>query len=76
MDTVPKDGNNSLVEISLRETLEEVATGVFEYAGLNDEHTVYWCFYYFHKRMSKLYIVCPQADGFWGTWMPGINREL
>ena len=59
---MPKDGNNSLVEIPLRETLEEVATGFFEYARLNDEDAGDGCLYYFHKRMSKLYIVCPQAD--------------
>ena len=59
---MPKNGRYLLVEFSLRETLEEIAAGVFEYAGLNDEHARDICLYYFHKRMSKLYIVCPQAD--------------
>ena len=65
VDTMPKDGRYFLVKLSLRETLEEVASGVFEYTGLNDEHAGDICFYYFHKNMSYLYIVCPQAD-FWG----------
>ena len=38
-----------LIEFSLRETLEEIASGVFEYARLNDEHAVDICFYYFHS---------------------------
>ena len=62
VDTMPKDGRYHGIEIPLWETLEEVTTGVFEYARLNDEHAGDICFYYLHKRMTKLYIVCPQAD--------------
>ena len=40
VDTMPKDGRYHGIEIPLRETLEEVTAGVFEYAQLNDEHTV------------------------------------
>ena len=76
MDTVPKDGRYFLVEFPLRETLEEIAAGVFEYTGLNDEHAVDICFYNFHKSLSKLYNVCPQADGFWEREFRGINREF
>ena len=60
---MPKDGRYFLIKLSLREALEEVASGVFEDAWLNDEHTGDGCFYYFHKSMFKLYIECPQADG-------------
>ena len=38
VDTMPKDGRYLLVKLSLREALEEVTSGVFEYAGLNNEH--------------------------------------
>ena len=76
VDTMPKDGRYLLVKFPLREALEEVATWVFEYSGLNDEHTRDICLYYFHKRMSKLYIVCPQADCFGERELPGINREF
>ena len=48
VDTMPKYGRNFLVKLSLRETLEEVATGVFEYTGLNDEHAGDICLYYIH----------------------------
>ena len=48
VDTMPKDGRNFLIELSLREALEEVATGVFEYAGLNDEHARDMCLNYIH----------------------------
>ena len=41
-----------------------------------NEHAVYWCFYYFHKSMFKLYIVCPQADYFGEREFPLINREF
>ena len=46
---MPKDGSYLIIELSLRETLEEITTGVFEYAGLNEEHARDMCFYYFHK---------------------------
>ena len=38
---MPKDGRYNGIEFPLREALEEVAAGVFEYAGLNDENAVY-----------------------------------
>ena len=38
MDTVPKDRRYLRIEFSLRESLEEVASGVFEDSGLNDEN--------------------------------------
>ena len=59
---MPKDGSYLIIELSLRETLEEITTGVFEYAGLNEEHAGDMCFYY-SINLSKLYIVRPQADG-------------
>ena len=76
VDTMPKDGRYFLVKLSLREALEEVASGVFEYARLNNENAGDICFYYLHKRMTKLYIVCPQADGLGELEFPGINREF
>ena len=39
-----KDGRYFLVKLPLRETLEEISAGVFEYAGLNDEHARDICF--------------------------------
>ena len=35
---MPKDGRYFLIEFPLREALKEIATGVFEDTGLNDEH--------------------------------------
>ena len=49
VDTMPKDGRYFLIELSLREALEEVASGVFEYARLNDEHAGDGCLYDVHK---------------------------
>ena len=46
---MPKDGRNLLVELSLREALEEIAAGVFEDTGLNDEHARDGCLYDVHK---------------------------
>ena len=46
VDTMPKYGRYFLVELPLREALEEVAAGVFEYTWLNDEHTGDFCLYY------------------------------
>ena len=46
--TVSKDGRYLLVEFPLRKTLEEVATGVFEDARLNDEHAGDTCLYDIH----------------------------
>ena len=48
VDTVPKDGRYFLIKLSLRETLEEITAGVFEYARLNDEHAGDWCLYDVH----------------------------
>ena len=48
VDTMPKDGRYFLIELSLRETLEEIATGVFEYSRLNDEHAGDGCLYDVH----------------------------
>ena len=45
---MPKYGRYLLVELSLRETLEEVASGVFEDSGLNDEDAGDGCLYYVH----------------------------
>ena len=45
---MPKDGRNLLVKLSLRETLEEVAAGVFKDTGLNDEHAGDICLNYVH----------------------------
>ena len=52
VDTMPKDGRYFLIELTLRETLEEIAAGVFEYAGLNDEHAGDICLYYIHNVIS------------------------
>ena len=41
---MPKDGRYFLVKRPLREALEGVAAGVFEYAGLNDDHAWDICF--------------------------------
>ena len=45
---MPKDGRYFLIELSLRETLEEVASGVFEYTGLNNENAGDGCLYDVH----------------------------
>ena len=47
---MPRYRRYLLVKLSLRKTLEEIATGVFEYARLNDEHAVDICLYYFHSN--------------------------
>ena len=49
VDTMPKDGRYLLIEFSLREALEEIASGVFEDARLNDEHARDGCLYDVHK---------------------------
>ena len=36
--TMTQDWSNLLFKLSLREALEEIASGVFEDARLNDEH--------------------------------------
>ena len=46
---MPKYGLYFLIKLSLREALEEVASGVFEYTGLNDEHAVDICLNYVHN---------------------------
>ena len=48
MDTIPKYLRYLFVELSLREALEEKATGVFEYVRLIVEHAVDFCFYDIH----------------------------
>ena len=48
----------------------------YNYAWLNDEHAGDICFYNFHKSLSKLYNVCPQADCFGEREFPEINREF
>ena len=45
---MPKDGRYNGIEFPLREALEEVAAGVFEDTGLNDEHAGDICLYNFH----------------------------
>ena len=45
---MPKNGRYSLVKFPLREALEEIASGVFEYAGLNDEDAGDGCLYDIH----------------------------
>ena len=45
---MPKYGRNFLVNLSLRETLKELAAGVFEDTGLNDEHAGDICLYDIH----------------------------
>ena len=45
---MPKDGRYFLIELSLREALEEITSGVFEDTGLNDEHAGDICLYYIH----------------------------
>ena len=45
---MPKDGCYLLIKLSLREALEEVASRVFEYTGLNDEHAGDICLNYIH----------------------------
>ena len=39
-----------LFEFSQREALEEISSGVFEDARLNDEHAEDICLYYFHSN--------------------------
>ena len=56
---MPKDGRYFLVKLPMREALEEVASGVFEYAGLNDEHTGDICFDYLHNQ----FVVLPKGQG-------------
>ena len=56
---MPKDGRYFLVEFPLREALEEIAAGVFEYTGLNDEHAGDICLYYFHKnKCVTFWVLC------------------
>jgi hypothetical protein len=38
---MPKNGCDLFIEFSLREGLEEIATGVFEYAWFDDEDAIY-----------------------------------
>ena len=43
-------GVSFLVKLPLRDALEEIAAGVFEDTGLNDEHVGDICLYYFHSN--------------------------
>ena len=45
---MPRYRRYLLVKLSLRKTLEEIATGVFEDTGLNDEHAGDICLYDIH----------------------------
>ena len=45
---MPKEGRYFLIKLSLREALEEIASGVFEDTGLNDEHAGDSCLNYVH----------------------------
>ena len=53
---MPKYGSYLFIEFSLREALEEIASGVFEDAWLNDEHAIKFCFYYFHRLILLLHL--------------------
>lgn len=53
---MPKYGRNLFIKLSLREALEEIASGVFEYTWLNDEHAVNICLYYFHIQILLLHL--------------------
>ena len=46
---MPKYGRYFIIEFFLREALEEIASGIFEYAWLNDEHARDICLYYIHR---------------------------
>lgn len=48
VDGVTQDGGNLLIELPLREALEEVAAGVTKNFGFDDENTIYVCFNYVH----------------------------
>ena len=43
-----KYGRNFIIKFPLRETLEEVVSGVFEYTGLNNEYAGDGCLYDVH----------------------------
>ena len=51
------DGSFLIIEFPLWEALEEVASGVFEYSGLNDEHARDIYFYNFHKKNDDLLLI-------------------
>ena len=48
MDRMAQYRSHLLVKFTLRETLEEIATGILEDARLNDEHAINISFDYFH----------------------------
>ena len=52
---MPKDGCYLLIKLSLREALEEVASGVFEDTGINDEQARDICLYNFHCYSIRNY---------------------
>lgn len=49
VDTMPKDGSNHGIKLPLREALEGIASRVFEYARLNDDHVGDNYLYYVHN---------------------------
>ena len=44
---------NLLLELSLRETLEEVSPSVIKHLRLNDHHALYICLYYLHLNLNS-----------------------
>ena len=53
-----KYGRYFLIELSLREAFEEIAAGVFEYTGLNDEHAGDGCLYNVHDDRLLMIADC------------------
>ena len=58
---MPKYGRYLIIEFPLREALEEIAAGVFEYARLNDEYAINVCFIISIKICLIYY--CVSASG-------------
>ena len=48
MNTMSQDWGYLFFKLSFTEALEEVATSITEEVWLNDENTIYFCFYYIH----------------------------
>ena len=76
VDTMPKDGRYLLVEFPLWEAFEEVAAGVVEYTGLNDEHAGDMCLNYFHKIFCLNYITSVRMRILGERERPWIDRKL
>ena len=69
VNTIPKYGRYLRIKFPLREALEEIASGVLEYAGLNNEHAGDICLNYFHKIKLK-YVVGVRKRSLLGwTWI-------